>query len=102
MNNTDMNNYRNCSANERKRQLDDWNDWIKSEVVDHLEEESSFNFPKLHLITHFRQRIERFGGLQQWSAEVGEAAHQTQIKDRNRASNKTGDVYQQIVNYYLH
>jgi hypothetical protein len=98
----DMDKYRNCSANERKRQLDDWNDWIKSEVVDYLEEESSFNLPKLHLMTHFRRYIERFGGLQQWSTEVGEAAHKTQIKDGYQASNKTGDVYRQIVKDYLH
>jgi hypothetical protein len=71
-------------------------------VVDHLEEESSFNFPKLHLMIYFRWCIEQFGGLQQWSTEVGEAAHKTQIKDGYRASNKTGDIYRQIVNYYLH
>jgi hypothetical protein len=50
----DMDNYRNCTPNKQKHQLNDWNDWIKSEVVDHLEEESSFNFPKLHLMIYFR------------------------------------------------
>jgi hypothetical protein len=49
----DEEDYRNCSANKQKRQLDYWNDWIKLEVVDNLVEESSFNFPRLHLMTHF-------------------------------------------------
>jgi hypothetical protein len=60
----DIDNYRNCSANKGKCHLDDLNDWIQSEVVDHQAEESSFNFPKLHLMTYFRQCMERFGLLQ--------------------------------------
>jgi hypothetical protein len=96
-----MDNYRNCSANEQKHQLDNWNNWIKSEVVDHLEEESSFHFPKLHIMTHFRRCIMRFCGLQQRSTEVGQVAHKTQIQDGNQASNKIGHVYRRIVNYYL-
>jgi hypothetical protein len=40
--------------------------------------------------------------LQQWLTQVGEAAHKTEMKNGYWASNMTGDVYWQMVNYYLH
>jgi hypothetical protein len=97
----DMEKYQNLTATQRKLRLDEWNEWIKSEVENKLEEDSSFNFPKLHLMSHFRHSIEKYGSLQQWSTEIRETAHKTQIKDGYRASNKTGDIFKQIINHYM-
>ena len=45
--------------------------------------------------------MQRFGSLKQWSTEIGESSHKQQIKDGFNASNKTGDYYTQMINFYL-
>ena len=70
-------------------------------MAEYIEEGSDFNFPKIHLIQHFRDQIQRFGSLKQWSTEIGESSHKRQIKDGFNASNKTGDYYTQVINFYL-
>jgi hypothetical protein len=94
-------NHQSESASARDRRAKRWNDYIHSEVAQLLEGGSDFNLPKLHLLTHFRKSIERFGSLPQWSTETGETAHKAQIKSGYRASNRTGNFYLQILNYYL-
>jgi hypothetical protein len=94
-------NHQSESASARDRRAKRWNDYIQSEVAQLLEGGSDFNLPKLHLLTHFRKSIERFGSLPQWSTEIGETAHKAQIKSGYRASNRTGNFYLQILNYYL-
>jgi len=52
-----------------------------------MHSESSFNFVKLHLISHFRDRIYMFGNIAMYSTEYREVAHKEQIKDGWRRSN---------------
>ena len=91
----------NKSRAHRQRIRDTWKTIIDSEMAEYIEEGSDFNFPKIHLMQHFRDQIQRFGSLKQWSTEIGESSHKQQIKDGFNASNKTGDYYTQVINFYL-
>lgn len=66
-----------------------------------LRDGAHFNFPKLHMLTHFCSEIERFGCLEMWSTELGESLHRTLVKDPYRRSNKCGDYTLQILNETL-
>ena len=92
---------KNKSAAFRQRIQEAWKSIIESEMAEYIEDGSDFNFPKIHLIQHFREQIQRFGCLKQWSTEIGESFHRRQIKDGFNASNKTGDFYTQMINFYL-
>jgi len=89
------------SAAFRNRIRETWKSIIESEMAEYIEDGSDFNFPKIHLMQHFREQIQRFGCLKQWSTEIGESSHKRQIKDGFNASNKTGDYYSQMINFYL-
>ena len=56
-----------------------------------------FNFPKIHLTSHFRESIEMFGSLEQHSTSATELLHKSEVKKGYRGSNKTGDFYSQIL-----
>ena len=85
----------------RQRIRDTWKVTIETEMAEYIEEGTDFNFPKIHLMLHFREQIQRFGSLKQWSTEIGESSHKHQIKDGFNSSNKTGDYYTQMINFYL-
>ncbi|KAF8241190.1 hypothetical protein K440DRAFT_526210, partial [Wilcoxina mikolae CBS 423.85] len=61
---------------------------IDEDIAEYFEKGSDFKFPKIHLMQHFREQIQRYGLLKQWSTEIGESSHQTQIKVGFNASNK--------------
>jgi len=85
----------------RQRIRDSWKVTIETEMAEYIEEGADFNFPKIHLMLHFWEQIQRFGSLRQWSMEIGECSHKHQIKDGFNSSNKTGDYYTQMINFYL-
>lgn len=85
----------------KQRIRETWKTIIEAEMAEYIEEGSDFNFPKIHLMQHFCNQIQRFGSLKQWSTEIGESSHKRQIKDGFNASNKTGDYYTQVINFYL-
>ena len=89
------------SAAYRQRIRDTWKVTIETEMAEYIEEGTDFNFPKIHLMQHFGEQIQRFGSLKQWSTEIGESSHKHQIKDGFNSSNKTGDYYTQMINFYL-
>ena len=61
----------------------------------------SFNFVKMHLPTHYKNHVRRFGSIPAFSTEAGESAHRRQVKDGYRASNhQPGTFYKQIISYY--
>src|SRR5258706_8418696 len=53
----------------------------------------------MHLLTHFRQHVERFGNIPMFSTDISELAHKQQIKDSYKASNKV-DATLQILDIY--
>jgi len=63
-----------------------------------LEEDSHFNFPKLHLLSHYADQIAQYRSLPQYSTEICETSHKP-LKDAYRQSNHV-DTMPQIINAY--
>ena len=70
-------------------------DLLKSDI---LEEGSHWNFPKMHMLSHYAEQIPRYGQLIQYSTEVSEAYHKP-LKDAYRRSNHVNPI-PQILNTY--
>ena len=64
-----------------------------------LREGAHYNFPKIHLISHYAEQIPRFVALVQYSTDIRESMHKG-FKDAYRRSNKV-DSTSQIVNTYM-
>jgi len=58
-------------------------------------QQGTFNFPKLHLLTHYDSQIKDFGMLLQYSTEITEALHKP-LKEAYRRSSQV-DGMQQIL-----
>jgi hypothetical protein len=58
-----------------------WRDYISHEIDVSKELHAAFNFPKIHLMSHWAEHIRRYGALQQYSAERHEQAHKTNLKE---------------------
>ena len=67
-------------------------------VNDILSGGGHFNFPKMHLISHFADQINKYGTLTQYSTEICEALHKP-LKDAYRRSNYI-DTLPQIISTY--
>ena len=70
-------------------------DLLKSDI---FEEGSHWNFPKMHMLSHYVEQIPRYGQLIQYSTEVSEAYHKP-LKDAYRRSNHVNPI-PQILNTY--
>ncbi|KAH8153126.1 uncharacterized protein LAJ45_02713 [Morchella importuna] len=68
------------------------------EEIREIRERSQFNFIKLHVLTHYREHVERFGSIPQYFTDISELAHARQIKEAYGASNKV-DAATQIQDY---
>lgn len=88
------------SAAEKKRIRQAWATFIEWEMRATLEENSHFNFPKLHMLQHWAEQIRRFGNIPQWDTNTGEAAHKM-VKEGYRMSNRSGDYTLQILRHNM-
>ena len=61
------------------------------------EDESQFNIPKLHIITHYADFIRLYGSAQSFDTAYGEAAHKFLLKSYYRRINKTEGWEHQIL-----
>ncbi|KAF8414727.1 hypothetical protein BGX38DRAFT_1073592, partial [Terfezia claveryi] len=59
----------------------------RQQVIQDVLCKADFNFPKLHLLSHYTTQIKDFGTLPQYSTEVTEALHKP-LKDAYRRSNR--------------
>lgn len=64
----------------------------------YLDHGACWKIPKLHILSHFSECIERFGYLQQYSSEIGETLHKG-IKEAYRHSNRR-DQTKQILQFH--
>jgi hypothetical protein len=87
------------NPNKRRRNAEEIHVEILEQRQAVLEGMSDFNFPKIHLLSHFSDSIKQFGSLPMWSTESMEAAHKYQVKDGYRASNKGKTYEEQFVEY---
>jgi hypothetical protein len=88
------------AGTEHERLRKEWQTVINAEMVEYHEEGSDFNFPKIHQLLHFGEQLRRYGSLKQWSTETGERSHRTQLKDPYNKSNRSGNIYSQMIEYY--
>jgi len=89
------------TAAHRECQRKSWNEFINTEMVEHHADGGDLNFPKIHQMPHFREQIQRYGCLKQWSTETRESSHCTQFKILYNKSNRSGNFYTQILEHYL-
>jgi hypothetical protein len=88
---------RATTHNAKHRARNSWNRKINTRVQELLPQHGHFNFPKIHLLGHFRRCIEQFGALEQHSTSTIEISHKSQIKQGFLHSNRTNDYYRQIL-----
>ncbi|KAH8144571.1 uncharacterized protein LAJ45_11405 [Morchella importuna] len=50
------------------------------EEIREIRERAHFNFIKLHVLTHYREHVEHFGSIPQYSIDISELANVGQIK----------------------
>jgi len=68
------------SAAQRAHLIEDDQEERAYRISQALEENSHFNFPKLHLLSYYADQIVQYGSLQQYSTEICEALHKP-LKD---------------------
>jgi hypothetical protein len=81
------------------RKINAWRDYISHEIDISKELEADFNFPKIHLMSHWAEQIRLYGALQQYSAERHEQAHKTNLKDGWNASNHNLNYLPQVITF---
>jgi len=65
----------------KRREMNAGRDYISHKIDVSKELDADFNFPKIHLMSHWVEQIRRYGALQQYSAKRHEHAHETNLKD---------------------
>jgi len=76
-----------------------WRDDISHEIDISKELDTDFNFPKIHVMSHWAKHVRRYGSLQQYSAERHEQAHKTNLKDGWNASNHNLNYLPQVITF---
>ncbi|KAL7269363.1 hypothetical protein RUND412_007981 [Rhizina undulata] len=92
---TQMTNNRNLTGPElKKRRIE--NNLERHELVDTiLKEGAYYNFPKIHLISHYVEQIEKYDSLPQWSTEIYKSSHKP-LKNAYHWSNHINTTMQVI------
>ena len=89
-----INQYFQLTSTQRaKRNAEDRDE--RQQAVHSILQQATFNFPKIHLLSHYSSQIVDFGTLPQYSTEITEALHKP-LKDAYRRSNRV-DVAEQIL-----
>lgn len=87
------------TPSKRQREKNAWRDYINHEVELSKEGDAHFNFPKIHLMSHWVDQIRRYGTLKQYSAETHELAHKANLKDGWNASNRNLNYLPQVITF---
>jgi len=82
-----------------RREMNAWRDYISHEIDFSKELNADFNFPKIHLMSHWADQVRRYGALQQYSAERHKQAHKTHLKDGWNASNHNLNSLPQVITF---
>ena len=83
----------------KRRKMNAWRDYISREIVISTALDADFNFPTIHLMSHWADQIRRYGALQQYSAETHEQAHKTNLKDGWNTSNHNLNYLPQAISF---
>ena len=85
------------TASKKWWEMNAWRDYTSHEIDVSKEMDANFNFPKIHLISHWVSQIHRNGSLQQYSAEWHEHAHNTNLQDGWNAANHHLNYLAQVI-----
>jgi len=87
------------TPSKKRREMNAWRDYISHELDVSKELDADFNFPKIHLMSHWVEQISRYGALQQYSAERHEQPHKTNLKDGWNASSHILNYLPQVITF---
>jgi len=87
------------TPSKKQREMNAWRDYISHEIDVSKELDADFNFPKIHLMSHWVEQIRRYRALQQYSAERHEQVHTTNLKDGWNASNHNLYYLLQVITF---
>ena len=87
------------ATSKRRRVLGENREEGNDRPMDLIHSESHFNFIKMYLLIHFADQIRQFGNIPMYSTKYVELAHEEQINDPWRHSNKN-DVTRRILHSY--
>jgi hypothetical protein len=89
-----------CWTLSKKRpEMNAGRDYISHEIDISKELDADFNFPKIHLMSHWAEQIRLYGALQQYSAGRHEEAHTTNLKAGWNASNHNLNYLPQVITF---
>jgi len=57
-----------CMPSKKRREMNAWWDYITNKIDVSKELDADFNFPRIHLMSHWVEQIRRYGALQQYCA----------------------------------
>jgi hypothetical protein len=57
------------TPSKKRREMNAWQDYISHEIVISKKLDADFNFPKIHLMSHWAKQVHRYGALQLYCAE---------------------------------
>ncbi|KAF8442651.1 hypothetical protein BGX38DRAFT_1075362, partial [Terfezia claveryi] len=76
-----------CYMNQYLRKFhDNLHVFSEQQVIQDVLSNAGFNFPKMHMLSHYSTQITDFGSLPQYSTKITEALHKP-LKDAYRRSN---------------
>jgi len=90
------------TLSKKRREMNAWRDYISHKIDVSKELDADFNFPKIHLMSHWVEQIHWYGALQQYSAEWHEQAHKINLKDGWNASNHNLNYLPQVITFQRH
>jgi len=80
-------NAKTLMPSKKRLEMTAWRDYISHQTDVSKELDADFNFPNIHLWSHWVDQIRRYGALQLYSAERHGQAHKTNLEDCWNASN---------------
>jgi len=87
------------TPSKKLHEMNSWRDYITHEIHFSKELDADFNFPKIHLMSHWVEQIHRHGALQQYSAERHVQVHKTNLKEGWNASNYNLNYLPQVITF---
>jgi len=83
----------------KRRKMNGWRDYISHKIDVSKELDADFNFPKIHLMSHWLAQIRGYGTLQQHSDERYDQAHKTNLNDGWNASYHNLNYLPQVITF---
>jgi len=87
------------TPSKKRRKMNAWRDYVSHEIDISTELDTDFNFPKIHLMSHWAEQVCRYGALQPYSAERHEQANKTNLKDGWNACNHNLNYLPQVITF---